>query len=67
MYSNATFSGPLVAGSAVLPFTGLGVNLVWLVLAAFALICAGGALLRIAPSLHPQPKLARHALTRRRR
>lgn len=33
------------AGS--LPFTG--VNVIWLLLAAFALIAAGAALLRIAP------------------
>jgi hypothetical protein len=38
-----------VAGTALgtLPFTGL--NLTWTVLAAFALLAAGGALMRIAP------------------
>jgi LPXTG-motif cell wall-anchored protein len=46
MYDKAAISTG-TATMAALPTTG--VNTVWLVLAAFALIMAGGALLRIAP------------------
>ncbi len=35
------------AGANMLPFTGF--NILWFILAAFALITAGAALLRIAP------------------
>ena len=56
MYSNSTVSGAVLGGgAAALPFTGLSLNLLWFVLAAFALMSAGGALLRVAPSLHAQP------------
>lgn len=57
MYSNSTISGAVLGGgAAALPFTGLSISLLWFVLAAFALLSAGGALLRVAPSLHAQPK-----------
>jgi hypothetical protein len=42
--------GAVAGGGAAigtLPFTGL--NLIWLVLAAFALISAGTAIMRVAP------------------
>ena len=55
MYGKATISGPLMSGGAALPFTGLSFSLLWLLLAAFALMSAGGALLRVAPSLHRAP------------
>jgi hypothetical protein len=42
-------------GTCLLPATGASVALIWLVLAAFALLTAGGALLRTAPSLHRRP------------
>lgn len=46
MYDKAAISGG-AATFATLPFTGF--NALWYVLAGFALIMAGGALLRIAP------------------
>jgi hypothetical protein len=56
MYSNGLLSATAgtaagVAGVAggTLPFTGL--NLVWLIVAGFALLMAGGALWRISPRL----------------
>jgi hypothetical protein len=48
MYDKALVSGA-AATMATLP-TGLGA--VWLVIAAFALLMASGALLRIAPRRH---------------
>lgn len=56
MYGKATISGPVFAAGGALPFTGSGVDLLWLLLAAFALLSAGGALLRVAPSLHQAPR-----------
>ena len=46
MYDKALVSGA-AATMATLPRTGL--DTMWLVIAAFALLMAGGALLRIAP------------------
>ena len=67
MYSNSTISGAVLGGTgAVLPFTGLSWSLLWVVLAAFALISAGGALLRVAPSLHAQPKRPERPVRTRR-
>jgi len=59
VYSKTSLSGPLLGGGASLPFTGLSFSLMWAVLAAFALLSAGGALLRVAPSLHAQPTAPR--------
>ena len=56
MYSPTTLTG--AGAGAALPFTGLSFHLVWLMLAAFALLSAGGALLRVAPSLHRGPTIA---------
>lgn len=47
MYQGAAGLG--TATGAMLPFTGF--NVVWFLLAAFALISAGTALVRIAPRL----------------
>jgi hypothetical protein len=54
MYQNGVLGATATAGTAgtaatvgILPFTGL--NLVWFVIAAFALLMAAGALWRIAP------------------
>lgn len=47
MYGNATFATPALAAGATLPFTGF--SLVWYVLAAFALLAAGLAILRVIP------------------
>ena len=58
MYAQTTLAVPVVGGSTVLAYTGLSVNLVWLLCAAFALLAVGGALLRMAPSLHATPSLA---------
>jgi hypothetical protein len=44
MYQNAA---PAAATAASLPFTGL--NIVWVLLAAFTLLAASGALWRIFP------------------
>lgn len=49
MYTNPATAA---AGSGVVAGTGLamtGFNVVWLALAAFALVAAGGALLRLVP------------------
>ena len=46
MYNHAGVAGGSAAVGS-LPFTGI--NVVWMVLAAFALVAAGSALLRIAP------------------
>ena len=71
MYSKTTISGPALGGGALggaaLPFTGLSFSLLWAVLAAFALLSAGGALLRVAPSVHARPQQARHARRRQTR
>jgi LPXTG-motif cell wall-anchored protein len=49
VYDKALVSGG--AGTlAMLPVTGL--NVLWLVIAGFTLLMAGGALLRIAPKRH---------------
>ena len=48
MYSTPT----AVAGSGVVAGTGLamtGLNVMWLLLAAFALVAVGGAFLRLVP------------------
>jgi hypothetical protein len=45
--SGGSVLGVSAAKAAALPFTGL--NVIWLLLAAFALISAGSALLRIVP------------------
>lgn len=63
MYSKSTISGPVLSGGAALPFTGLSLNLLWLVLAAFALLSVGGALLRLAPSAHTAPTAKRRPAT----
>jgi hypothetical protein len=47
MYGNSLFATGAGAVAATLPFTGL--SLVWSIVAAFALLMAGGALWRIAP------------------
>lgn len=55
MYQNGVLGATATAGTAgtaastvgILPFTGL--NLVWFVIAAFALLMAAGALWRVAP------------------
>jgi len=48
MYNNPSGSlGAGVAGGAALAATGVG--LVWVLLAAFAIVAAGCALMRIAP------------------
>jgi hypothetical protein len=44
MYQNVA---PAVASAAALPFTGL--NVIWVLLAAFTLLAASGALWRIVP------------------
>lgn len=49
MYSTTGLTG-IAAGSAGLASTG--VNVLWLVLGAFALIGAGSALLRLIPRRH---------------
>lgn len=67
MYSKTAISGPLLGAGGVLPFTGLSFSLMWAVLAAFALLSAGGALLRVAPSLHSQPAAPRRGSRTRRR
>ena len=49
MYDKALVSGS-AATLAALPMTGF--NVVWFLIAGFALLMAGGALLRIAPRKH---------------
>ena len=46
MYNHGGVAGSAAAAGA-LPFTGL--NVVWMLLAAFALIAAGSALMRLVP------------------
>jgi hypothetical protein len=46
MYNHAGAVGA-AAGASALPFTGF--NAIWFVLAAFALVSAGTAILRIVP------------------
>jgi len=46
MYTNVAPASVAAAGSA-LPFTGL--NIIWVLLAAFTLLAVGGALLRLFP------------------
>lgn len=48
----ASTVGATAAGAtgATLPFTGL--NLIWIVLAAFAVYAAGLAILRVVPRVH---------------
>lgn len=48
MYQKAA-AGFGVAGAGVLPFTGS--NIVYIILAAFALIAAGAAILRVIPAV----------------
>jgi LPXTG-motif cell wall-anchored protein len=47
MYHNAMLAGGVGAAAGTLPMTGL--NLIWFILAAFALVMAAGALWRISP------------------
>lgn len=48
MYNHAGVLGTsAAAGAGMLPFTG--VNAIWLLLASFALLSAGTAILRIVP------------------
>jgi LPXTG-motif cell wall-anchored protein len=49
MYDKALVSGSS-ASLAMLPVTGF--SILWFVIAGFALLMAGGALLRIAPRRH---------------
>lgn len=65
MYSNTTLATPLLTGGAVLAYTGLNGSVIWLLCAAFALLAVGGALLRVAPSLHSTPTPGRHGVLRR--
>ena len=61
MYAQSSFAAaPLLGGATALAYTGVG-NVFWLLIAAFALLAVGGALLRMAPSLHTPPVLRRHA------
>jgi hypothetical protein len=47
MYHQGVFAGSAGAVLGALPFTGL--NVTWIIVAAFALVMAAGALWRIAP------------------
>jgi hypothetical protein len=47
MYSTAGATAGTAAGAAMLPVTGL--NLVWYAVAAFTLISAGFAMMRLVP------------------
>ena len=47
MYHQGVFAGSAGAVLAALPFTGL--NMTWMIVGAFALLMAAGALWRIAP------------------
>jgi hypothetical protein len=69
MYHPSVGIGAGVAGGSVLPATGLApLGIVWVVLAAFALLSVGGAILRVAPSLHSRPSAAaRRPVVRPRR
>jgi hypothetical protein len=57
MYHPTVGVGAGVAGAgAGLPATGLApMSILWIMLAAFALLSVGGAVLRVAPSLHRSP------------
>jgi LPXTG-motif cell wall-anchored protein len=62
MYNPCSAGSVLSAGGVcVLPATGASVSIIWLVLAAFALLTVGGSLLRTAPSLHRHPSAPRPA------
>jgi hypothetical protein len=51
----------VAAGAAGLPATGMSpVAAIWIGLASFAIASAGGAIVRVAPSLHRAPR-ASHA------
>jgi len=65
MYNNPTgvVAAPAAGGITALASTGL--NVVWLLLAAFALISAGVALLRLLPA--PYLSTAGHPIGRHRR
>ena len=47
MYHQGVFAGSAGAVLGALPFTGL--NMTWMIVGAFALLMAAGALWRIAP------------------
>lgn len=47
MYDKGITTLGAAAGAGALPFTGL--NVIWLLLAAFALVAAGLAILRVVP------------------
>jgi len=47
MYHQGVFAGSAGAVIGALPFTGL--NMTWMIVGAFALLMAAGALWRIAP------------------
>lgn len=64
MYAQSTLAVPVLGGTTALAYTGLSVNLVWLLCAAFALLAVGGALMRMVPSLHATPSLAGHGTPR---
>ena len=54
----------VAAGAAGLPATGMSpVAAIWIGLAGFALASAGGAIVRVAPSLHRSPDAVRHTPT----
>jgi len=44
--------GPAAGFGVLLPHTGLAVSLVWVFLAAFALLAAGLAFIRVVPRRH---------------
>ena len=47
MYHKAVLASSTTAGAAALPYTGL--NIVWFVIGAFALLMAAGAVWRMVP------------------
>jgi LPXTG-motif cell wall-anchored protein len=49
MYTNATLAGAGGAGAALGALPATGLDLIWFVIAAFALLMAAGALWRIVP------------------
>ena len=54
MYNTSAGAGAV--GGATIPVTGLApLTILFVMLAAFALLSVGGALLRVAPSLHTHP------------
>ena len=47
MYNNPSAAGAAGIGAATLPYTGI--DAIWLMLAGFALIAAGSAIMRMLP------------------